>query len=323
MSTEIHTYADGRSNTGSGMDALKQFTISASEPAGRDNTAVGGNALSALKTTANENTAVGSNALTGNTTGENTAVGAYAGEYVAGTGNTLVGNWALRYNDGGDENTAIGHRALTGTVSESVEPAPKGDGFNNTAVGAHAMRKLLNGSNNTAVGHSASVDDTLNYATAIGAGAEVKSSNSVVLGRSTDFIGIGTSTPLGSLHVNGSIVTKARLENVSSSVVATSATVSVTVTDYIVIVNVSSTPFLPTNVKIMLPIVSLVPDGQIFVIKMVGQTPSIAFIIDSDNGVTTTFYDLDVATPATTTISYSAHTQRTFVKNGAYYYAIA
>jgi hypothetical protein len=152
-------------NTAIGTTALSGVVVPLTT--GRDNTALGFRALKNLNSDKNESTAVGANALYANTSGENTGVGAYAGsENATGTGNTSVGNWAQRYQEG-DENTAVGHRAFAGSLSETVEPTNNGTGNGNTAVGYDSLRSNVMGESNVAVGHSALMN---NLGTAINQG---------------------------------------------------------------------------------------------------------------------------------------------------------
>lgn len=139
-------------NTAIGENALSEVISSSSSS--RDNSAFGFNALTELNPGTNENTALGSESLRSNQTGENTAVGAYASWRVEGTHNTSVGNWALRYNAAGDDNTAVGHRALAGTLTET-DPPYTPIGHRNTATGSGALRGNNKGNRNTGFGYNA------------------------------------------------------------------------------------------------------------------------------------------------------------------------
>ncbi len=105
----------------------------------------------------------------------------------SGTGNTAVGDVALYANSSGSNNTAVGNSALFGNVSGTM----------NTAIGA---------SSGPAFGSSA-----LTNSTAVGAGATVTQSNTLVLGQTssspgTSFVnvGVGTSAPQSIFEVNQS-----------------------------------------------------------------------------------------------------------------------
>jgi hypothetical protein len=123
------------------------------------------------------NTGIGHAALQNNVSGNfNTAIG-YFTQYYNTTGryNTSLGSWSLLNHTTGEFNTAIGY---------SNQTTNTGGAFI-TTLGAYA---------NVSV-------DSLTYATAIGADAVVAQSNSIVLGRSTDKVGIGTSAPIKPLDV--------------------------------------------------------------------------------------------------------------------------
>jgi hypothetical protein len=144
--------ATGNFNTAFGQGTLFQNT------AGNNNTAVGINAL--LNNTADDNTAVGFTALLNNTTGFD---------------NTAFGPYTLTSNKDGIFNTAIGSAALNSNTN----------GTENTALGGFALYSNDIGNYNTAIGWSADVDPTMGYienGTALGNGATIFESNSIVLG---------------------------------------------------------------------------------------------------------------------------------------------
>ena len=178
----------GSYNTASGNESLRQNTTGAGNTAsgheslrlnttGSNNTASGLRALNA-NTTGSHNTASGHWALFSNTTGNNnTAIGFNAlYQNTTGVGNTASGYYALASNTTGYLNAAIGLRAMQNTTT----------GNNNVAFGNKALQTNKTGSGNTAIGSIADVADTnLTYATAIGAGAIVKASNTIQLGNSS------------------------------------------------------------------------------------------------------------------------------------------
>jgi hypothetical protein len=195
----------GGSNTASGFEAL-YFNST-----GSNNTATGQGALED-NSSGNFNTATGSGALANNTKGiGNTASGLEALYFnTTGNGNTASGLTALESNGTGSNNTATGNEALiyntTGsnnTASGNQALALNTTGSNNAASGDGALYYNSTGSNNTGLGYGASPDSNsinLNYATAIGAGAVVSQSNSLVLGGPLGTpalvkVGIGTATP--------------------------------------------------------------------------------------------------------------------------------
>jgi hypothetical protein len=129
--------------------------------------------------TANSGSFFGYSAGASNTTGEGNAFfGASAGTYnTEGYRNAFFGAGAGQNNTKGNLNTFAGYQAGLSNTTEN----------NNTFVGT-----LSNG----AAG--------ITNATAVGAGAVVSQSNSVVLGNNAN-VGIGTSAPQAKLHVSGTI----------------------------------------------------------------------------------------------------------------------
>ncbi|MCU0433234.1 MAG: tail fiber domain-containing protein [Bacteroidia bacterium] len=109
----------------------------------------------------------------------NTFIGANSGQNnVNGTGNTFLGYYAGASNNNGSYNTYIGYQS------------------------AHLR---THGDNNCLIGYNTTCADSLTYATAIGSGAIVNRSFSIVLGNSFTNVGIGTSSPTEKLMVNGTI----------------------------------------------------------------------------------------------------------------------
>ncbi len=154
-------------------------------------------------TTGSFNTVTGYRAFFSNTTGFSNTVSGFEALFdnIDGIDNTAIGVKAMNENTNGDANTAIGLHSLYNNTT----------GNNNVAVGWRALFSH-NGSNNTALGYEASVTmDDLTNATAIGYNAKVGASNSLVLGGTgadAVNVGIGTTTPAATLHVNGSIIAK-------------------------------------------------------------------------------------------------------------------
>lgn len=176
---------------------------SLSNSTGTHNTAIG-QATLRLNTTGTYNTALGSEALRLNTTGnDNTAIGE-AALWVNTTGsrNMSLGTDSLSSNTTGSDNVAIGFNALNNTNASG-----------NVGIGTLSLSRNISGNNNLAIGYSSGGSDAygefktgtnLQNATAIGAYAQVQSSNSLVLG-SVDLetkVGIGTTKPSGIFSVN-------------------------------------------------------------------------------------------------------------------------
>ena len=137
------------------------------------------------------NTAIGDSSGMGLTTGQsNVTLGNQAGySLTSGTFNTLIGTTAGHSITTGVENILVGH--LAGVAVDT--------GSNNIVVG----NVYLQGSayRCTAIGNGVTFGGSANsYSTAIGAGASVSSTNTVVIGRSADKVSIP-----GSLNVSGTI----------------------------------------------------------------------------------------------------------------------
>ncbi|MDD4989436.1 MAG: hypothetical protein PHV42_03350 [Candidatus Pacebacteria bacterium] len=149
---------------------------------------------------------VGASVATGITSGaDNTLMGESAGHLLtSGTDNTIVGHAAgLSLTNGGSD-TFVGQQAGEVTTGSDNSFFGRFAGFNNTT-----------GSNNTYVGFQAGATDgtvatlgNLSNATAIGYNAEVRASNSLVLGGTGAYavnVGIGTTTPAAALDVIGAV----------------------------------------------------------------------------------------------------------------------
>ncbi len=181
----------GFNNTTGGGNVFVGVGTGFSNTAGVDNTFVGaeagnknmignGNSFfgrrAGFNTTGSSNAFVGADAGGGNTTGSgNSFVGAGAGFMnTTGNDNSFFGLDSAFSNTTGSNNSFFGRQAGGLNVS--------GDG--NTFVGYNAGRSNTAGSNNTALGNFANFGvNNLTFATAIGAGAVVSTSNTIVLGR--------------------------------------------------------------------------------------------------------------------------------------------
>ncbi|MES2649117.1 MAG: tail fiber domain-containing protein [Bacteroidota bacterium] len=186
---------NGSQNTALGFQSLYNNQY------GSRNTGVGYNSL-IINLASNDNTAVGYRSLTKNEGNNNTAVGSNAlNANENGVGNTATGVSSLDANVSGNFNAAFGHGALLKNTT----------GIYNVALGTSALTTNTSGYNNTAIGAGADVYGT-NYvnATAVGANAQVSCSNCMVLGSIAGYnygttnskIGIGTTSPQKTLHVN-------------------------------------------------------------------------------------------------------------------------
>lgn len=146
--------------------------------------AVGVGALGSLS--GNDNTAVGyyagGNGITSSAI-SNSILGAQAAFNLTGSRNAVVGQSAINAATSADDNVSIGDSAMTNLTT----------GDNNTAVGSASGATLTIGSSNTLVGYNSNVaNSNLNKATAIGAGAVVLSSNTIMLGSGETVISSGT-----------------------------------------------------------------------------------------------------------------------------------
>ena len=121
-----------------------------------------------------QNVSVGDSSNSGNTSSVNsTSVGFQAGQFAAGSSNSFFGASAGR-SSSGTGNVYIGSNAATSITGSS-----------NTAVGTASGGASVNADNATLVGYGANLGaSSLQYATAIGSGSVVSTSNTIALGRS-------------------------------------------------------------------------------------------------------------------------------------------
>ena len=208
----------GQQNTATGYQALF------SNSTGIQNTAVGEWALQS-NTTGGGNVAVGIGTLQSNTTGSgNVAVGGGLDDNTSGSDNIAVGSGALFVNTTGTYNTAVGGQTIgasdagnynTATGYLALYSNPCTASYN-TAVGyaagytSYSYAQCGQGNYDTYVGSNTMASDLrLNNITAVGANAQVTTSNSMVLGSikgvngatASANIGIGTTAPTYLLHV--------------------------------------------------------------------------------------------------------------------------
>lgn len=170
----------GVANIGGSDNAIFGQNAGSANTNGNQNSFFGSNA-GASNVTGNDNSFFGRYAGFSNTTGgSNTFAGQYSGQAnTNGIGNSFFGNSAGASNIGGDANTFVGFFAgKANTVGNS-----------NVFVGNDTGADNTTGSNNTLLGTLANVGSgNLSYATAIGAGAEVTTNNTIVLGRPSDLV---------------------------------------------------------------------------------------------------------------------------------------
>lgn len=156
-------------------------------------------AFSMFRATASESVAVGTNTLYYSEGQYNTAVGnSTFGELRAGASNTALGHYAMPALTTGNTNIAIGHRSGN-TITT---------GSRNILIGDLAGNGTLISTSNIALGNSATIGDALSYAVTIGNDSSVTTSNTVVLGRTTDTAVIGATGDDGSgnkLQVTGGL----------------------------------------------------------------------------------------------------------------------
>lgn len=137
----------------------------------------------------------------------NTFVGENSGQANSGSGNSFFGRSAGLVNSTGSNNAFFGNGA---GLNNST-----GDG--NAFFGASAGL-APSGSNNTLLGSSTrTAVFGLNFASAIGSGAVVSTSNTVVLGRAVDTVSVpGGLDVIGALNANGSSLTTLNASNITT-----------------------------------------------------------------------------------------------------------
>ncbi|MGQ0761644.1 MAG: beta strand repeat-containing protein, partial [Acidobacteriota bacterium] len=184
-------------NTTGGKNSFVGSLAGASNTTGGDNTFVGRSA-GAANATASGNSFFGSSAGASNTEGDNNSFfgGSAGNANTTGFGNSFFGNSAGFFNTTGTQNSFFGVNA--GFLNTT--------GISNSFFGIFAGNANTTGSDNTIIGHNADVGGgNLSFATAIGAGAIVSDSNSIVLGRAdgSDAVRIP-----GAVLIDGSLVVK-------------------------------------------------------------------------------------------------------------------
>ncbi|WP_198175287.1 bZIP transcription factor [Spirosoma telluris] len=200
----------GHINTGSANSFLGSYS-GYSNTTDSNNTIIGHGA-GYYNTTASYNVFVGQASGTLNTTGTyNTFLGQGSG-YANTTGNfnTFLGNGAGSKNASGVSNTFVGLNSGFNTT-----------GSGDVMLGSGAGQSNTSGSGNTFIGTNAGAltgNPDLQNATAIGYGAQVSTSNSLILGAAAN-VGIGNTAPSVKLHLTSGTPNTSglRLENLTAS----------------------------------------------------------------------------------------------------------
>jgi len=195
----------GGTLSGNAVNATTQYNIGGNRVlsvTGQDNTFAGFNAGQHIETetflTGFGNSFFGRFAGFANEASNNSFFGAKAGEFnTSGGQNSFFGNTAGVGNTTGEQNSFFGYGA--GNVNTKGDlnaffglyAGNANDGSNNSFFGSNAGNSNTTGDYNTVIGQNADVGSgNLNHATAIGAGAIVNTSNTIVLGRAdgSDFV---------------------------------------------------------------------------------------------------------------------------------------
>jgi hypothetical protein len=212
--------AGGQNTTGSGNSFLGAFAGSVNTTGFRN--VFAGFQAGGSNTTASSNTFVGTESGKLNTTGGfNSYFGDLAGVVTTtGSGNTLMGFRSGEHLDSGSDNVFLGIRAGDLTLDGDRNTFIGRDvafqnvsGSDNTLVGSFSEFSATNvtGSGNTLLGAGTTAFPDISNAGAIGFRAQVRTSNSIILGSingingatSDTSVGIGTSAPQEKLDVIG------------------------------------------------------------------------------------------------------------------------
>jgi hypothetical protein len=184
----------GRANSGGSNNSFFGSDAGLANTTGFQNSFFGREA-GANNTTGSFNSFFGRSTGFHNTTGQtNTFFGQDSGlQNTTGSRNAFFGN------SSGQENQTGGDNAFFGPFAGSRNTT----GSSNAFLGTFAGDLNTTGSNNTIIGVSANVSaNNLNFASAIGSGAIVSTSNTVVLGRSADTVQVpGAFVTVGNIVV--------------------------------------------------------------------------------------------------------------------------
>jgi hypothetical protein len=188
--------AAGGANTTGVQNAFFGRLAGQSNVAGNNNTFFGFEAGKA--NTTNNNSFFGTQSGLVNTSGTANAFFGFGSgaENTIGSDNSFFGVNTGRGNTEGARNTFIGR--VAGRFNTT--------GFENTYIGYNTAASSITGNNNIAIGASANVSDGLSFATVIGSGASVTSSNTVVIGRGADTVRVnGTFRAAGTAHFTNDV----------------------------------------------------------------------------------------------------------------------
>lgn len=165
------------------------------------------------------NSAFGNQSMSNVTSGaNNTALGSQAmQQWTDGSDNVAAGHLAIGNSSSGDQNVALGSEAMrdatnaaSGNVAAGYQAGQTVDSIENTIVGYSAgtdVNPLTTGASNTFLGARSGLATAAQHSfmSVIGANAKGECDNCVILGRTTDFTGIGLLDPSSKLHVDGEI----------------------------------------------------------------------------------------------------------------------
>lgn len=198
---------------------------------GSQNLFIGSGAGNTSATASSTCVGIGLNALSLlSTGGDNISIGAFAATVLSSSNRCIaIGRQALWSGTTGvSDSIAIGYQALLNNLSNQcvgigTSALSGGTSFSGcTALGYQAGTSNT-GNNNTYLGASTLAAVGITNATAIGAGATVSTSNSMVLGNGVN-VGIGTSSPANKLDVVGNINTTTQYSVSGTKVVGARAT---------------------------------------------------------------------------------------------------
>ncbi len=207
----------GQNNGTNDTSGSANFNTFVGSSAGLNNTTGGANAFFGSQA-GKSNTFGGRNSFFGFSAGElstgsccNSFFGAFAGSVnTSGIFNTFVGSSSGERNTTGEDNVFIGDaagssnttgsdNAFFGRFAGASNTAAFGNTFIGTGAGFDFLAMNPTGDRNTLLGAVSKVDSGVNHSTAIGADAVVSTSNTIVLGTSSETVRIP-----GNLNVTGS-----------------------------------------------------------------------------------------------------------------------